>query len=74
MNKLELVKEWRRTFGLPVSETPVVLSVDQLKLHAKLISDEADEILDVVSVAGLIDGIKLRDVAVDLLYFALGLM
>lgn len=74
MNKLEMVKQWRRTFGLPVSETPVALSLEQLELHAKLISDEADEILDVVSVAGLIDGYKLRDVAVDLLYFALGLM
>jgi len=35
MNKLEMVKQWRRTFGLPVSETPVVLSAVPLKLPAK---------------------------------------
>lgn len=78
MNKLELVKEWRRTFGLPVSETPVVLSADQLKLHAKLISDEADEILDAISTneSGLsqwINRLKARDVCVDLVYFVMGL-
>lgn len=78
MSKLELVKEWRRTFGLPVSETPVVLSADQLKLHAKLISDEADEILDAIStnesgLSQLINRLKARDVCVDLVYFVMGL-
>lgn len=78
MNKLEMVKQWRRTFGLPVSETPVVLSADQLKLHAKLISDEADEILDAISTneSGLsqwINRLKARDVCVDLVYFVMGL-
>ena len=55
MNKLELVKEWRRTFGLPVSDEPCVLSAEQLRLHAKLISDEADEIDEVFSLGGVID-------------------
>ncbi len=74
MDKLELVKQWRRTFGLPVSETPVVLSADQLKLHAKLISDEAGEILEAINPDGTINKLKARDVSGDLLYFALGLV
>lgn len=78
MNKLEMVKQWRRTFGLSVSEKPVVLSADQLKLHAKLISDEADEILDAIStnesgLSQLINRLKARDVCVDLVYFVMGL-
>lgn len=67
MNKLELVKEWRRTFGLPVSETPVVPSVEQLLLHDNMIEREAEEISQAKT------HIDIRDVIADLHYFILGL-
>ena len=64
MNKLEMVKEWRRTFGLPVSDVPMM--PDQ-GLHSKLIADEAQEIYEAST------HIDIRDVIADLHYFIIGL-
>lgn len=67
MNKLDMVKEWRRTFGLPVSDKPVVPSVEQLLLHDNMIEREAEEISQART------HIDIRDVIADLHYFVLGL-
>lgn len=67
MNKLEMVKQWRRTFGLPVSDAACVPSKDQLELHCRLIWSEAQEVGEAST------HIDIRDVIADLHYFILGL-
>jgi phosphoribosyl-ATP pyrophosphohydrolase len=63
--KLELVKQWRKAFSLPCSDTPKILSQDQLDLHAKLIGDESLECMDATSV------VKIRDFIADMQYYIL---
>lgn len=67
MNKLEMVKEFRRAFSLPISDVPCVPGIVQLELHTKLIRSEAYEIIDSENVTDILD------VIVDLQYFILGL-
>ena len=76
--KLDLVKDFRLALGLPISDKPCVPSVGQLLLHAKLIKEESNEILDAIkhgpgSLGTQVDNLKIRDVSGDLYYFALGL-
>lgn len=78
MTKLEMVKEFRNTFSLPVADKPCVPSVEQLLLHARLIKEESNEILDAIksgpgSLGTQVANLKIRDVSGDLYYFALGL-
>lgn len=65
--KLDMVKDFRRTFGLPVSDQPVVPEVNQRELHTNMIRNEAWEILEAST------HIDIRDVIADLHYFVLGL-
>lgn len=67
MTKLDLVKEFRRAFSLPISDVPCVPSAQQLELQCHLIWSEAQEVSECESVTDILD------VIVDLQYFILGL-
>ena len=64
---MQMVIEWRKAFALPVSETLNVPAVGQREMHAKMIADEAQEIVSAETPE------KVRDVIGDLLYFIFGL-
>lgn len=72
--KLDMVKEFRLTMGLPVNDEPTELSRESRELHARNIIEEAGEILEAINPDGTINKLKARDVSGDLLYFALGLV
>ena len=72
--KLDLVKDFRLTMGLPVNDEPTELSRESRELHARNIIEEAGEILEAINPDGTINKLKARDVSGDLLYFALGLV
>ena len=66
-NEMQMVREFRNAFALPVSDTLNVPAVGQRELHAKMIADEAQEIVSAETPE------KVRDVIGDLLYFIFGL-
>lgn len=67
-NEMQMVREWRKAFALPVSEVLKLPTPDQLELHREMIVDEAD---GEIGCAATTDDV--RDVCVDLIYFILGL-
>lgn len=67
-NEMQMVREFRKAFALPVSEALKLPTPDQLELHREMIVDEAD---GEIGCAATTDDV--RDVCVDLIYFVLGL-
>ena len=44
MSETTDVIEFRNTYGLPIYDTPTILSVEEFKLHVKLVMEEFDEL------------------------------
>lgn len=65
---LKAVKEFRITSGLPVSETPIMLSKAAIDHHASLMQEEVDEFNQATDLIGKIDAV------IDCYYFALGML
>lgn len=65
-NDFEKVKEFHKAFECPVSETPVMLTLDRAKMRAGFMQEEIEEFIEAENIY------EQADAMIDLIYFALG--
>jgi predicted HAD superfamily Cof-like phosphohydrolase len=65
----EDVKQFHRKYGVPVSETPSLLSPEKLEFRTKFLREELNEFINGASEGNLE---KMGDALIDLVYVALG--
>lgn len=71
-NMQQQVDEFRKTFGLPVSETPRVLTQEEAELHIKLIREEFEKELVPALLSG--DIVETYDAGIDVIYYVIGML
>ena len=71
MTNFEMVADWHRHFGVPVGESPQMLTPARHKLRVELIREEFEEYTDAVATGDLVGA---ADALVDLLYVTYGAM
>lgn len=70
-SKLDMVKQFNRTFGIAIGKEPCLISEDQYELKVKLMKEELNEYLNACQEE---NSIEVCDAVVDMMYILYGII